>query len=249
MEHVEHDLFALIPRKIEPRRHGGHGYDAGGDYQPEQSGDSAATAQLRYDLSCDFPTLEERIYFRSSGYHDDHDVEIFEPVVSTVLHQREVKFVYQKPMENGVRPPQEQRHVQPRFMVRCDNVWYLFANDPSRDGELRKFALHCMKSAEDTGKAFLPAGPFDIDEVLKDAIGINTDGHVETVELLFRPSVAGLARELLAQYRTLQHRPRRPPPFGNRRLLKSRTGRPHPALRIQSGSHQPTRTAKEVYGL
>jgi len=52
-----------------------------------------------------------------------------------------------------------------------------------------------MLSASDTGKRFKPAGPFNLDGVLNDSLGIHTGGPVDMVELLFKPAVAGYAQE------------------------------------------------------
>jgi predicted DNA-binding transcriptional regulator YafY len=52
-----------------------------------------------------------------------------------------------------------------------------------------------MHSAQDTGRPFTPAGPFDLDEVLRDSLGIHTGEKVASVEVRFEQSVARYVRE------------------------------------------------------
>src|SRR5688572_9639690 len=56
---------------------------------------------LDQDLSFDFPTISERIAFRSSGYQDAIDIQLFETVVSAVLSHHELRFVYRKTLERS----------------------------------------------------------------------------------------------------------------------------------------------------
>jgi hypothetical protein len=52
-----------------------------------------------------------------------------------------------------------------------------------------------MHSAQDTGRPFTPTGPFDLDEILRDSLGIHTGGEVAHVEVRFQPGVARYVRE------------------------------------------------------
>ena len=112
-----------------------------------------------------------------------------------VLSQSELRFRYRKRTEDGALAEPEERHVQPRCLVCVEHAWYVIADDPIRGGKSRTFALFRMLSARDTGRPFTPVGPFDLDAVLADSLGIHTGGPVAPVELRFHPSVAGYARE------------------------------------------------------
>jgi predicted DNA-binding transcriptional regulator YafY len=148
-----------------------------------------------YKLPFTLQDVSERIVFRASGYHEHIDVEIFETVVWAVMNQHELEFVYCKTSSNLRPAVPEHRRVQPRCLVCFDHVYYLVSNDPSRNGEIRTFALFRMQSAKDTEKNFTPVGPFDLDIVLRDSLGVHTGGEIGHVELLFKPCVAGLVRE------------------------------------------------------
>ncbi len=146
-------------------------------------------------FSFDFATISERIAFRSSGYQDALDIHIFETVVTAVLSQHELRFVYEKMQDDGTPAPPEDRHVQPRCIVCADNAWYLLADDPTRDDDIRTFALARMDTAENTAQPFTPTRPFNLDELLRDCIGIHRGGEVADVEVHFHRSSARLARE------------------------------------------------------
>jgi len=154
---------------------------------------------LGHDLSFDFKTISERIAFRSSGYHAAIDIATFETVVAAVLSQHELAFTYRKQgrAADGCDAAPERRHVQPRCMVCADHsAWYIFANDPANpDAEPHTFALFRMSEVTDTGRRFEPTKPFDLETALRDSLGIDRSGPVETVELLFDPEVAGYVKE------------------------------------------------------
>lgn len=150
---------------------------------------------MGHGFSYDLSTISERIVFRASGYQDALDIGIFETVVAAVLGQQELRFVYRKTLDDGSISEPETRHVQPRCIVVAENAFYLIADDPSRDGKSRTFALFRMDSAENTGIDFTPSGPFNLDEILKDSLGIHRGGEVAPVELFFQPCVARFARE------------------------------------------------------
>ena len=83
----------------------------------------------------------------------------------------------------------------PRCLACIDQAWHLFIDDLDREGKPRKFALFRMLAATDTRKTFQPDGPFDFEAALGDSVGVHTGGDKATVELRFKPEVAGYARE------------------------------------------------------
>ena len=116
-------------------------------------------------------------------------------MVSATLGEHELEMVYCKTLDDGSVAPPERRVVQPRCLVCVDHAWYVVANDPMRGMKARRFALFRMQSAKDTDREFVPNGPFDLEAVLGDTLAIYGGGPVETVEVLFQPSVARYARE------------------------------------------------------
>ena len=52
-----------------------------------------------------------------------------------------------------------------------------------------------MSEVIDTGRMFEPTRPFDVEEALRDSLGIDRSGPRATVELLFDPEVAGYVKE------------------------------------------------------
>lgn len=153
-------------------------------------------AAYGYKLPFDLQTISERVVFRSSGYQDQISVETFETVVWALMNQHELEFTYRKQSEDGTLPEPEHRRVQPRCLLCLDHVYYLIADDPTRDdGIIRKFALYRMTDAEDTEVAFKPSKPLNLEESLRHSLGVHTGGDVHTIELLFHPSAAGYARE------------------------------------------------------
>jgi predicted DNA-binding transcriptional regulator YafY len=153
---------------------------------------------LGHDLSFDFNTVSERIAFRSSGYHSAIEVATFDTAIGAVLGQRELTFTYRKQAPGPIEsePIPTTRLVHPRCMVCVDHAWYIFADDPARpELEPHTFALFRMSDVADTGRKFEPIKPFDLEATLKDSLGIDRSGPVETVELLFDPEVEGYVKE------------------------------------------------------
>jgi hypothetical protein len=100
----------------------------------------------QHHLSFSFEAISERIAFRASGYQVDFDPMIFDTVAWAVLKEHELKFVYRKVLEDGTLAEPEQRHIQPRCLVRVDHAWYV-----TGFSYLRRLSSHSLEMAAENG--------------------------------------------------------------------------------------------------
>lgn len=159
--------------------------------------------------------MKECVTFKAGGFQAPLDPAIFETVIEALMREEELEFDYQTLEARRAGSPTiksakgaaaygteiavdevGRRRVQPFHALCWDYAWYLFAYDYARK-DIRTFAIGRMLNAENPGKRFEPARPFDLEAELEKSFGIRRGGKVENVHLRFYPSAVPLVIERL----------------------------------------------------
>lgn len=118
----------------------------------------------------------------------DADLEIFHAIAESLAKHRVLGFNYR----NFATIEWKARRVHPYHISCIDNVWYLFAFDPSRN-DIRTFVLARMDQTEVTNELF-PPKPFDPDKLLKDSFGVMHKDEVHDVVVEFNLAGSDIVR-------------------------------------------------------
>lgn len=165
----------------------------------------------------DLKQMQKCVTFKAGGFEAPLDQDIFLTVIDALLHGQELEFEYQSldvqragalkiPTASGLMTPTDgmerlvdsegRRRVQPLHALCWEYAWYLFAYDYARR-DIRTFAIGRMLSAENNGKKFKQARPFDLEKELEDSFGIRRGGKAENVHLRFESAAVPLVIERL----------------------------------------------------
>jgi predicted DNA-binding transcriptional regulator YafY len=141
------------------------------------------------DVLVHLEELEDVFSFQQKNARPQIDQALLDAVTVAVQSSHEIEFIYKKP--RGEAP--EQRRVRPLHLT-FQETWYLFAEDPARNGEIRLFMLSRMHEVRDTLRVFEKLAKFDPTEKLAHSIGVY-GGDPEPVRIRLTPLAAQIVTE------------------------------------------------------
>lgn len=131
-----------------------------------------------------FEKASKAVSFHTIGYAAPAKPEpkLFGGIMQSVMDGAELDLVYQSP-KVGVKP--RKMAVRPLHLSNINHAWYVWLEGNA--GKPWKMALTRIRSVERTTRLFTPAKPFDIDEELRDALGVFNSTKVVPVHARFTP--------------------------------------------------------------
>ena len=181
---TEGELFALLVAERALQQYRGTSFE-----RPLLSAIRKMQESLPDTISLDLAEVERTISFRTRA-EPILDLGVFDTLAKATAGRQQLEVVYRKP---GQREG-DRRVVDPYHLANINGEWFLFAYDHLRR-DIRTFVPARIQSLKPTGKRFLRARSFSLEDRLRDSFGVHSgEGRYEVV-LQFDPAVADYIRE------------------------------------------------------
>jgi predicted DNA-binding transcriptional regulator YafY len=168
----------------------------------ESYGDTTFAPQMRqaigkiiqqqdYEIRMQYEHLQELLSFRPGQSAGPIDCPLLLPITKAAAARLEIEFDYRNTKKSVIKP----RRVRPLHPV-FRGMWYILAEDPDSDCEVKSFALTRMTNFRVTTCTFLRPAGFNLEEHLEHSIGIYSGKDPQRVRLRMDELSARLAGEI-----------------------------------------------------
>jgi proteasome accessory factor B len=181
---TEGELFALLVAEKALQQYRGTSFE-----RPLLSAIRKMQESLPETISLDLADVERTISFRTRA-EPIINLNTFDALAKATAGRRQLQLLYRKAGQRQVEP----RIVDPYHLANINGEWFLFAYDHLRK-DIRTFVPARIQALRPTGKTFVRAHKFSLEQRLRDSFGVQSGKGEYDVVLRFAPSVADYIRE------------------------------------------------------
>ena len=181
---TEGELLALVVAEKALQQYRGTSFE-----KPLLSAIKKMEQSLPDTISLDLADIERTISFRTRAA-PVLNLRVFNILAKATTGRKQLELSYRKP---GQLNP-ERRVIDPYHLANINGEWFLFAFDHLRH-DIRTFVPARIISVKQTGKTFVRAQKFSLEERLRDSFGVLSGQGSFEVIIRFNKQVADYIRE------------------------------------------------------
>jgi proteasome accessory factor B len=181
---TEGELLALVVAEKALQQYRGTSFE-----KPLLSAIKKMEQSLPDTISLDLADIERTISFRTRAA-PVLNLRVFNTLAKATTGRKQLELSYRKP---GQLNP-ECRVIDPYHLANINGEWFLFAFDYLRH-DIRTFVPARIVSVKQTGKTFVRAQRFSLEERLRDSFGVLSGQGSFEVVIRFNKQVADYIRE------------------------------------------------------